>query len=286
MMFNDDNSVVLSHFEAEDLISARKEAKVATDSSPDLGMTRIMVSLAEDGVTWPNGTRLSWDQTKIIADTDNVCFRISDTGVVAIKGYSDLTGRSFSLMPTCTAPAMIVAGFPMHRVKDIDPLSAARLMIDAIGPIRGRVLDTATGLGYTAIEAAKTAQQVVSIEFDPTAEEMARANPWSRALFDSPKLSLIKGDASELISTFKLAEFDCIIHDPPAQCLAGDLFSGAFYKQAFRVLSLRGRMFHYIGNPESQSGRRTTRGVVRRLMEAGFARVEPRAKAFGVAAFK
>jgi predicted methyltransferase len=45
-------------------------------------------------------------------------------------------------------------------------------------------------------------------------------------------------------------------------------------------------MFHYIGNPESQSGGRTTKGVVKRLMDAGFARVEPRAKAFGVAAFK
>jgi predicted methyltransferase len=286
MTSRDNNSVILSHFEAKALITARKQAKVETDSTPDLGITRVTVRLAESGVAWPNGTILSWDHTAIIADNTNACFRVSDTEIVAIKGYSDFTGRSFSLMPTGTAPAMIVAGFPMHRIKDIDPLSAARLMIDAIGPLRGRVLDTATGLGYTAIAAATTAQQVFTIEFDPTAEEMACANPWSRALFDNAKISLVKGDASELISTFKPGEFDCIIHDPPAQCLAGDLYSGAFYKQAFRVLSLRGRMFHYIGNPESQSGSRTTKGVVRRLMEAGFARVEPRSKAFGVAAFK
>ena len=58
----------------------------------------------------------------------------------------------------------------------------------SITPIVGCVLDTATGLGYTAIEAAKTAEQVVTIELDPVALEIARLNPWSQTMFDNPEI--------------------------------------------------------------------------------------------------
>ena len=68
--------------------------------------------------------------------------------------------------------------------------------------------------------------------------------------------------------------------------LAGELYSGAFYGQLFRVLDRRGRVFHYIGNPDSPSGSRVTRGVVRRLHDAGFTQVRHRPEAFGVVAQK
>jgi len=44
------------------------------------------------------------------------------------------------------------------------------------------------GLGYTAIEAAHTSEHVITIELDPTVVEIARQNPWSRALFSNPKI--------------------------------------------------------------------------------------------------
>ncbi|MCK4315072.1 MAG: methyltransferase domain-containing protein, partial [Anaerolineae bacterium] len=150
----------------------------------------------------------------------------------------------------------------------------------------GRVLDTATGLGYTAIEAAKTADHVLTIELAPAALEVARSNPWSQKLFEDPKITQLLGDSFEAIHEFEEETFSRIIHDPPAFSLAGDLYSGEFYRQLFRVLRPRGRLFHYIGDLNSKSGRTVVRGVMRRLREAGFSRVVRRPEAFGLVAYR
>ena len=55
----------------------------------------------------------------------------------------------------------------MHRIKGTDPIRDTKEKLKALGPVSGRVLDTATGLGYTAIEAAKTADHVLTLELDP-----------------------------------------------------------------------------------------------------------------------
>jgi hypothetical protein len=203
-----------------------------------------------------------------------------------IRGYSDLTGRVYGLMPTEAAPTMLISGLPMHRIKGTDPHKDTLTKIKAIAPITGRALDTCTGLGYTAVEAAKTAEHVITIELDPTAQEMARYNPWSRSLFDNPQIEQIIGDAFEIIASFDEGEFHVVILDPPMLSLAGDLYFGEFYQECWRVLRRGGKMFHYIGDPSSKSGARTTKGVVRRLQEAGFTRVVPKPQAFGVAAYK
>jgi len=174
----------------------------------------------------------------------------------------------------------------MHRIKGIDPHLDTLKKVRTIGPITGRVLDTCTGLGYTAIEAAKTADQVTTIELDPTVLEVARLNPWSRQLFDDPKIQQVVGDSFDEIESFEDGVFSRIIHDPPTFSLAGDLYSGEFYRHLFRVVKRKGRVFHYIGDLESRSGRNVTRGVVRRLQEAGFSRVVRKPAAFGLVAYK
>jgi predicted methyltransferase len=148
------------------------------------------------------------------------------------------------------------------------------------------VLDTATGLGYTAIEAAKTADHVTTFELDPTVLEIARLNPWSQALFDNPRITQCLGDSYDLIKGFEAESFTRIIHDPPALALAGQLYAGQFYAELCRVLRRGGRLFHYVGDPESKSGRNVTRSVTRRLLDAGFTQVTRRPRAFGVVAFK
>jgi predicted methyltransferase len=80
--------------------------------------------------------------------------------------------------------------------------------------------------------------------------------------------------------------FTAVLHDPPAVNLAGELYAESFYAEALRVLGRGGRFFHYIGDPNSASGARTTKGVVKRLQSAGFARVVPKPEAFGVLAVK
>jgi predicted methyltransferase len=189
-------------------------------------------------------------------------------------------------MPTESAPTMLISGLPMHRIKGTDPHQDTLAKIKAITPITGRVLDTCTGLGYTAIEAAKTAERVITIELDPTAQQMARYNPWSRTLFGNPRIEQIVGDAFEVVPSFEDGIFSCILHDPPMMSLAGELYSGEFYRDCWRVLRSNGKLFHYIGDPDSKSGAHTTKGVVKRLQEAGFTRVVPRPQAFGVAAYK
>ncbi len=77
-----------------------------------------------------------------------------------------------------------------------------------------------------------------------------------------------------------------VIHDPPMFKLAGHLYSQAFYQGLYRVLKRNGRLFHYVGDPDSRSGRNITRGVMKRLGEAGFSRVTGRPRAFGVVAVK
>src|SRR5205823_5246081 len=134
----------------------------------------------------------------------------------------------------------------------IDPSEDTRRKIAAAGPPRGRVLDTCTGLGYTAIAAARTADNVVTVELDPTALEIARLNPWSRGLFDNPRITQVLGDSGERVGEFPDGSFSLVMHDPPTFSLAGDLYAGAFYRQLFRVLAPGGRLFHYIGQVEGK----------------------------------
>jgi predicted methyltransferase len=173
----------------------------------------------------------------------------------------------------------------MHRIKDTDPWRDTLAKVKTIAPLTGRVLDTATGLGYTALVAAQTAVEVVTIELDPAGLEIARANPWSRELFERANIQQLIGDAAEIVPTLEAASFARIVHDPPQLSLAGHLYSEEFYRELRRVLARGGRLFHYIGDPNSPFGSRTTSGVMRRLHNAGFARVVRRPEAFGLVAY-
>ena len=278
--------IVLSYIQAEPLLKAKQQEITCVEISPDLGLTKITVSLTPEGIAFPNGEHLDWRSIEKISKSEVNCFILEDNAIRPIQVFSEYTNRVCSLMPTKGAPSMLIAGFVMHRIKDIDPMQDTLRKIAAISPIVGRVLDTATGLGYTAIEAAKTADEVVTIELDPGAQEIARLNPWSQALFQSPKIRQIMGDAYEVVQTFEDGSFSRIIHDPPTFSLAGELYSGAFYQQLFRVLKRGGRLFHYIGDPNSKSSGGVTKGALKRLKEAGFARVVRKPEAYGVVAYK
>ncbi len=100
------------------------------------------------------------------------------------------------------------------------------------------------------------------------------------------KYVIIHGDVFDLIEEMEEGTYTRIIHDPPTVSIAGDLYSGDFYVELYRVLRKGGRLFHYIGDPRSGLGSRTTLGVVKRLREAGFRSVRPADKAYGVVAEK
>lgn len=278
--------IVLSHIQARPLLQAREAGKCRVETSQDLGLTTVEVFIEPESVRFPNGELLCWDAVKEISISENSSFVIENGEPRKIQVYSHLTNRHFSLMPTHRAPTMLVSGILMHRIKKTDPYRDTLEKIKTVKTIVGDVLDTATGLGYTAIEASKTANHVITIELDPAAQEIARLNPWSQALFDNPKITQLIGDSYDVVEEFDDNIFTRAIHDPPQFSLAGRLYAGKFYAELYRVLCHGGRLFHYIGNPESKACRNITRGVIHRLKETGFSQVMRRPRSFGVVAFK
>lgn len=275
--------VVVSHFQARPLIEARERGANVAQTSLDLGREAVQVRLEPDGVRLGAGM-VPWPVIEEIAKSDTACFAIDDGAARKIQTFSEETGRVYTLYPTAGAPTMLVSGVPMHRIKGIDPMEDTRRKLRTIAPVVGRVLDTATGLGYTAMEAASTASSVLTVELDPAAQAIARANPWSRKLFEDERIEQRIGDSIEVVRGLAEASFDRVIHDPPMFSLAGELYSLEFYRELRRVTAPGGRLFHYVGDPESRSGARVTRGVLRRLEEAGFRDLRRRPEAFGVAA--
>lgn len=269
------------------LLARHAAGETTAPLSLDLGLTETAVSLTPAGLALPDGAVVPWADLEEIAGSETACYRVAADGSVAkIQFFSAALNRFYSLMPTSGAPTMLISGFPMHRIKGTDPWRDTLSKIRAAAPLTGAVLDTTMGLGYTAIAAAETAASVLTLELDPTVVEVCRANPWSQALFTHPRITRRVADAAEAVAGLESGRFARIIHDPPTFSLAGELYGAAFYRELHRVLAARGRLFHYVGDPDSKSGRGVTRGVVRRLQEAGFRRVQPAPAAFGVVAFK
>jgi predicted methyltransferase len=280
------NEIILSHFQAKILLIARDNGKDTTRISLDLGLSTNEVLLDVQGVHLRSGERISWAEVQSIADSPSSCFVIENGEANAIQYYSEATDRLYSLYPTSSAPSMLVSGIPMHRIKDTDPHQDTLEKIRTIKPLVGRVLDTATGLGYTAIQAAKTAEHVATIELDPVVLQVCKFNPWSQDLFNNPKITQLIGDSFDVVVGMDSVSFTRVIHDPPVFSLAGDLYSGDFYCELYRVMRNQSQLFHYIGDPESKSGRNTTAGVIRRLEQAGFKQLRRAPRAYGVVAVK
>lgn len=276
--------VLISCYQARPLLAARRQGQTTALTSFDLGLSHSSARLTEEGVVLPDGRLLSWDAVASAAASETACFLVEDGVLSKVQLFSPETGRVYSLYPTPGAPTLLISGVPMHRIKGTDPWADTMTKIAAVAPVRGRVLDTATGLGYTAIAAARTADEVTTVEVDPAVLEIARLNPWSQELFTSPKIRRISGDSFEVVRGFPDSCFDVVIHDPPALALGGELYSLDFYRELYRVLRPGGRLFHYVGDPRSRTVASATRGVLRRLAEAGFRRVTRRPAAFGVAA--
>ena len=281
-----DQKYVISFVTVEPLLVARREGATAARVSLDLGLSDTTVTLTESGVDLPDGQLLPWTGIDEIAETDTACFLVEAGAAKRIQFYSDALQRFYSLYPTRRAPTMMLSGIPMHRIKTVDPWQDTELKMRAMGSVTGSVLDICTGLGYTAIAASRLANHVTTIELDPTVLEVCRRNPWSRDLFDNPRIEQVIGNGADVVKELADESISRIFHDPPTFKLAGELYSGEFYGQLFRILKRGGKLFHYTGDLDSTTGRVVAKGVVKRLQDAGFQRVTRRPDAFGVTAVK
>lgn len=274
---------ILTSAVATRLLAGMAAGEPSATVSLDLGLSTSTVALAEDGAAVA-GARLSRAALARVAEDPGKCFEATPAGLVPVRVFSETTGWVRTLLPTPDAPTTVVAGFAMHRLRGATPMADTRAKVRALGRPRGRALDTATGLGYTAIALARTCASVVTVEVDPAAIELARRNPWSAALFADPKVRLETGDVAELVGSFADGEFGAVLHDPPTAQLAGELYGAGFYRELRRVLRPGGRLFHYVGDPASRATARATAGVMRRLHDAGFRAVRRAPGAFGVTA--
>jgi len=192
-----------------------------------------------------------------------------------IQFFSEDTQRLYQLFPTKTIPTLKISGVPMHRHIRIDPLEDTQTKINAARP-SGLVLDTCTGLGYTAIYAAKLhrVDKIITIEKDENVAEIARLNEASAELFSSPKIERRMGDSSTEIIKFSNEYFDTIIHDPPTFTISPDLYTEKFYAEAYRVLKRGGKLWHYCPAPGKLKGDDKLRTrTMSRLQKAGFQKV-------------
>lgn len=238
--------------------------------------------------------QVTFDELKKMSKAKRVgaweCFKDGETAPDKIAGISEETDRTASLQPHVhgAPPTVVLGGFGMHRFKDTDPWKDTEAKVRALGGTTcgGRVLDVCTGLGYTAIALARLPHVagVTTVELDPLVVDIQKRNPWSEELFRSAKIERVVQNAVDYLPTLPTGEFNAIVHDPPAQAMAGELYSTEFYLQLARVLRPSGRLFHYIGDPKSNESGRLFRGVSQRLKETGFRSVQRADDAYGVVA--
>ncbi|MEI7835389.1 MAG: methyltransferase domain-containing protein [Planctomycetota bacterium] len=262
--------ILLSAIQAAQILDQFRRAGSA-QTSLDLGKTQTEVSLTDDAVQLTADVRLGLADLRTIARRDGAIFSVTSEGVQKIIHFSEETRLTYKLRPTPDWPALEISGILMHRIMATTPQSDAQAKIGLLAPIRGAVLETCMGLGYTAILSAATARAVTAIEKDDNVLAMARLNPFSQGLFDDPKITLLSGDAAQLVPGFASASFDIVNHDPPTLSVAGELYSNAFYEALFRILKPGGTLLHYTGAPGSKSRRvDLPASVSRRLTGIGF----------------
>jgi predicted methyltransferase len=265
--------------------TAKQILEGSTKVSFDLGLSEMDLKISRKTVILPDESKVSFKELEEIKKHDNTVF-FSENGKLFRVAISNL--HFYNLVPTEGAPTIEIDGIRMHRTKGITPQIDAEEKLNSIKVKHGRILDTCTGLGYTAICSLKNGGSlVVSIEKRFEVLNIAKMNPWSKDLFTNKHLHLIVGDSYSIIPLFPDEFFDYIIHDPPRFSHAGRLYSRNFYFELYRTLSLRGQIFHYTGEPRSRFRKQDFRkGVMHRLRQVGFKKVKYRKKILGITGVK
>ncbi len=240
--------------------------KGKTIVSLDLGLSKEGVKIAKEGVEIRGVFVEKQVLKKIAKDKQNNIFFVFEDGIKKALFFHGAVYKLRLVAPN-TAPTLEINGIHMHRIKGITPWEDAKQKVNALNPQSGeKVLDICTGLGYTAIHTHRRETHVISIEKDKNVLEMAELNPWSKEL---EKIEIYLSDAFEFVKKLENESFDAIIHDPPREALARELYSRSFYRELYRILKKGGRLLHYAGEPK----RRVTDFLfctARRLEECGF----------------
>ncbi len=231
----------------------------------DFGLSSVQVRKQDDVLIFSRYGRIHVSTPL----KDKFCYLVKRGAFCPVAFFDESTGKFYKLMPTRDWPSVTIGSVPMHRVRRVSPRRDTQEKIKLIKPY-GVVLDTCMGLGYTAIGASSTSKVVYTFEKDKNIYFLAKINPLSRELFRSPNIRIKRGDIEKEIKKFPSFYFDCIIHDPPTFKISPHLYSVNFYRQLYRVLKRRGRMFHYAPFYGIKKGKDFPARVKFHLKEAGF----------------
>jgi len=277
---SDANGPLLTLRTHEQLIAARALGIGELEISLDLQRSRVTVQIEPEQWRWRGRAYPYLERCK-----DRTVYYWDGTQFLPVARYD---GALVKLIPTTWGPPTFeIDGIKMLPTAQVSPYEDARGKVESIRPQGKTILDTCGGLGYFVACCVRAgARSVRSYEKNPNVVWLRRLNPWSPendpAIED--RWTLIEGDITEHIATLPAGEFDAVLHDPPRFGIAGELYSGAFYRELARVLKPRGRLFHYTGTPNKlTTGRDVPREVAARLKQAGF---DTRLGADGVLAVK
>ena len=237
---------------------AIKEGKTEITISLDLSKTQTPVRLTEEGI------RIDEKEVKVkkVKEHDKSCYIVEGEEWIKVQFQGEDTHIIYKLIPTSGKPILQCSGTSMHKKEFVERIEKERL--------RGNILDAGTGLGYTAIVAAQTADHVMTVEQDHNVLEIAKLNPYSQELFTNEKIIIKESDITTEIKKIPDNTFKAIIFDAGTPRSSGNFFSLENYQQAYRVLKERGRLFHYVPNYHSMRGRDFASEVMNRLKKAGF----------------
>lgn len=268
---------------------SKKEAEKILSSKPgplevslDAGLSLTKIYIREDYVEIEK-EKIPLQEFKKIKE--NSYYIIESGHLQKLAFFSQESNFYYKLMPTTDWPTITLSSTPMHRWVLVSPKEDTLSKIKEISPVKGRVLDTCCGLGYTAIVSAKDADEVYTFEKDEYVAHVAKFNPYSQELFNNKKIRLFNGDINKIIYKLEREFFDRIIHDPPTFKYAIELYSPEFYKQLFRVMKKDGILYHYAPWPH-RKGKPLYLRIAKNLKEAGFRNARYSEESSGVAAQK
>jgi len=240
--------------------------------SLDLGLSKAKVTISSGSVSLPTGDVISLKVLEKLEEGD--VYIVRENEIFKAEFFAE--GKYYRLFAPYPedAPTLEISGIRMHRTEEVTPWEDAKMKVVSIKVFpNASVLDIGTGLGYTAIWSINFgASSIMTIEKDQNVLKMAEINPWSRKLADT-RITILLGDASELIEKFDDCLFDRVINDPPRFALAGELYSQEFYYEIFRVLKPKGWLYHYVGEPGKRRRKDIPAGVIKRLKECGFEKI-------------
>ncbi|RLF13824.1 MAG: methyltransferase [Thermoprotei archaeon] len=281
------NMPVLTSEGARQILKAREEGLRSLPLTFNLGLSKSMVELLNDGVVI-EGHTVSYEDLQLALRDEDALFIVEPPGRLR-KAVLYADGRLYKLRKVGEdkAPTLEINGVALHRLEGTEPWEDASLKVESANIKQGaKVLDVCTGLGYTTIMSMmKGASEVWTIEKDVNVLRMAEANPWSRGL-ESAQIRKVLGDASKTLAEFSDEEFEAIIHDPPSITQASELYTVEFYRELHRVLRKGGTLSHFTGPTVSRTrGMDVVQGVSRRLKVVGFT-VKLNRELMGVTAIK